>query len=100
MIAVFANYFCETTFFVHTHIYQSGTVTHSHPYQQSKHHSHSYGSLEAIAMAGNYISDSVPAEEDVTVFRHVISTIDNVLTAGEIFVRIDNKPLRAPPYIL
>lgn len=50
MVCVFVNFVFSNTVFIHTHACIDGhSVTHSHPYLPSSHHSHSALSLDQIA---------------------------------------------------
>lgn len=50
MVCVFVNFVFSNTVFMHTHACIDGhSVTHSHPYLPTSHHSHSAQSLDQIA---------------------------------------------------
>ena len=46
-VALFISHYVSTNFFIHTHTFTWGTVTHSHPYSSDA-HSHNAKSLQLI----------------------------------------------------
>lgn len=50
LLALFATYYCETTCFVHSHVSDSGIVTHSHPYLPGASHGHTTVELQALTL--------------------------------------------------
>ncbi|MEG1644675.1 MAG: hypothetical protein RR279_02405 [Alistipes sp.] len=48
LIALFVSYYAESTLFIHSHTFEWGTVTHSHPYLPGGGHSHTAGACQTI----------------------------------------------------
>lgn len=55
LVALFASYWASITLFSHTHTYDWGRITHSHPYLPTAAHSHTTLALNTIDSLSNLI---------------------------------------------
>lgn len=99
LVALFVSYYCECTLFVHTHYFQWGKVTHSHPFLPSAGgHSHTEAECQTIASLSDIaVTSSAGAGFTFTVLfvltavilvRPVHSTVRHLRSS---------RPQRAPP---
>jgi hypothetical protein len=62
LLALFISYLVSITFFVHTHIINGQTITHSHPYQgtpDNPGHEHSAAQIQTIAQLSQLLTSGV-----------------------------------------
>lgn len=59
LVALFVSYYCESTFFIHTHYFIWGRVTHSHPYVPIGSHSHTSTECQTIESLTNLLFTTV-----------------------------------------
>lgn len=50
LVILFLYYYTANTSFIHTHIFQTYSITHSHPYIPGGHHTHTGEELETVAL--------------------------------------------------
>lgn len=100
MIFIFVGYYASSTFFVHTHHFDWGTVTHSHPYLPANAgHMHSAESCETIKNLSNAIFLGTMVLALPSLFTRIIKTVGFVFDeAGSCFEKY-SKQLRAPPVV-
>lgn len=55
LVALFVSYYCESTFFFHSHTFTWGTVTHSHPYNPNTSHSHTSAEFQTISQLSSIL---------------------------------------------
>lgn len=96
LAALFMSYYAGATLFTHTHSFEGGSVTHSHPYVPSGNHTHSAASIHLIntltlagALLGVAVTLATVAVADVT---YVVRALRRV-----IHTKLLHCPLRAPP---
>ncbi|MEG0519394.1 MAG: hypothetical protein RR555_11115 [Bacteroidales bacterium] len=96
LLALYICYYSESNFFFHTHTFDWGTVTHSHPYIPSGGHTHSQTQCLVIASLTNLIV-TLTATFVVAVFFKVvwILYVAGILPAAK-YIRL-YCPLRGPP---
>lgn len=99
VIAIFVSYYAESTLFFHSHTFEWGTVTHSHPYMPGSAHSHSSSECETIHSLNNILFTIVAAVavfvtvvECCTLYSRPLQSVTNHITV--------NCSLRAPPVSL
>ena len=98
LLWLFISYYANTTFFIHTHIFAWGEVTHSHPYTSGT-HSHSIYILQLIDNLTTtlFVGGGVvfflmlfPISKEFLCALYRQQTLNSLLT---------NNPLRAPPAV-
>lgn len=96
LLALYICYYSESNFFFHTHTFEWGTVTHSHPYIPSGGHTHSQTQCLAIASLTNLLV-TFTAAFVVAVFFKVIRILDvaDIFPVAR-YIRF-YCPLRGPP---
>ena len=98
LIALFVSYYASSAFFIHTHVIDGKTVTHSHPYLPSGHHTHSNAAFYLI----QYLNQIVLVGGLLTVFMAALSFIRIILNStaphylNRRFIRFSF--LRGPPF--
>lgn len=55
VLLLFMSYYANSSLFLHTHYFECGAVTHSHPYSQATSHSHSYADCHLLSIYTNPI---------------------------------------------
>lgn len=96
VVALFLSYYCGATLFSHTHNYNWGDVTHSHPYLPSANHTHT--------TAGCFLIDVLSSLQ----FTQGAEIVFFVVVVGLIILSVERKErifhfsipqcnLRAPP---
>lgn len=55
LAAIFISYYAGATLFPHTHTYEWGKVTHSHPYLPSGGHAHSTVGLQLLDQLSSFL---------------------------------------------
>ena len=99
LVTLFATYYCETTFFVHTHTFHWGSVTHSHPYHPSAKHSHDQIECQAISALSNITVCMVSVTAPLLFVPALIFSVEVPMEqAGVQGVRV-LPLLRAPPRV-
>ncbi|MEF9932429.1 MAG: hypothetical protein RSC28_00540 [Bacteroidales bacterium] len=96
LLALFVSYYCESTLFIHTHNFNWGKVTHSHPYLPNSSHSHSEAQCLTIASLNN-ITFTVIAIAAIMVTVRVITLQYVPCIHSVIRYTLRNCSLRAPP---
>lgn len=71
LVTLFVSYYCQSTLFVHTHDFEWGQVTHSHPYMPSGSHSHSWAQCQTLDALTNILFTIVAATVIATVLRSI-----------------------------
>lgn len=94
---LFAVYYSGSTLFIHTHIINSGEITHSHPYLPDKGHSHSANEYEVLAALCDFSAEEidfpdVPEEDELLLGIFLVSPVSETPAAP--FVEVAS---RAPP---
>lgn len=95
------NFIFSNTVFIHSHTTDDGhTVTHSHPYLPSSHHSHSSQSLSLVSLL-NLSAASVEAAGHTPVPSAPVlyNSIFNTCIAEISAARIPGLDLRGPPAV-
>lgn len=96
LVALFVSYYCESTFFLHTHNFDWGTVTHSHPYMPTGSHSHTSAQCQTIESLANLLFTLVATAFIVATIRVIVlSATPDLRRITRRLVR--NYSLRAPP---
>jgi hypothetical protein len=98
LLALFVSYYANTTFFIHTHKFDWGEVTHSHPYTSGT-HSHSIYTLQLI----DNLTTTLFIGGGVVFFLLLFSVSKEFLCAicrqQTLNSLLANNPLRAPPAV-
>ncbi|MDE5642556.1 MAG: hypothetical protein K2F74_04755 [Muribaculaceae bacterium] len=100
MLLVFVNFMFSNTVFIHSHHLAGGrTVTHSHPFQPSSHHSHSQQSLDLISSL-NCTAGSAEAVDcpPLSAAPQSYSLLECQCRTIAATVAPANASLRGPPY--
>ncbi len=97
LMLLFAGYYSGSTLFIHTHIINSGAITHSHPYLPDKDHSHSTNEYEVLSLLCDFVAEEVdfpdvPQEDEVLLCVLAVSPVCETPVAPRIEVAS-----RAPP---
>lgn len=97
LVLLFAVFYGESTLFVHTHSYEWGTVTHSHPFMPSSSHQHTQNECQAIDMLSAFVVDSLPELPVIACLLTAISVVFAGLSLGYRNHRTASVTLRGPP---
>lgn len=97
LLTLFVGKLVSDSVLTHTHTYEWGAVTHSHPYSQ-KGHNHSTNELIVIAMANHatftstdYTHLTAPEQSEISIFW---SYAENLIATA-----LSAKNQRAPPVL-
>ncbi|MEG2555913.1 MAG: hypothetical protein RSA53_07465, partial [Odoribacter sp.] len=96
LLALFLSYYCESTLFVHTHVFDWGTVTHSHPYLPNSGHTHTAGQCQSISFLSNIFFTLIDSIAFVVAVRILVRQHIPCRCFSTRLVA-DNCSLRAPP---
>lgn len=96
LIALFVSYYSGATLFPHTHSYTWGTVTHSHPYLPSAHHTHSSTALQAIHIITSFVFALSAVSLVVALYATEFTLGSTCKTEADNLFKIHYN-LRAPP---
>ena len=95
LVALIVFTWANTAFFTHTHILQSGKVTHSHPFANS--HSHTVGDILAIDTATTTAALEIDTHEYQLIESQKIEYLNYSTSENQSSFIGFNKSLRAPP---
>lgn len=98
-LLLFVNFMFSNTVFIHSHTTDDGrTVTHSHPYLPSSHHSHNAQSLSLISLLNLTAASSETTSGTMQIqlprqFETIVCTYRLYVHAGQ----LKSSGLRSPP---
>ena len=103
LVVLFLSYYVSATMFYHTHYFNWGTVTHSHPYfpfdKDSANHTHTPAQCQVISFLTNLL----------LIFSIISVFICKTVIVQKIYLRVRSftscfniifSPLRAPPLFI
>lgn len=97
LMALFVSYYCGSTLFVHTHTFDWGTITHSHPYMPTGGgHSHTAAECVTIASLTTLLFTIVGAISVVLAVR-CVTLFHTPCSKSAARHLLENASLRAPP---
>lgn len=94
--ALFLSYYSGSMLFTHTHSFEWGRVTHSHPYMPGAAHSHTAAGCQLIEHLGHMLfiaSATMVLAVAVQVTYRIVAETATVLALAQLYTR----PARAPP---
>lgn len=94
VVSLFVSYYASVTMFVHTHFFEWGTITHSHP--ASTGHSHSTDSYLLIDSLSTFVAVFSAAAAVITVGYTLFRVLTTEVTYT-FFAKVRLYSLRAPP---
>lgn len=99
LLCLFAFVYCGNALCIHTHTDAAGhTVTHSHPYLPSSHHSHSSAAFDTINLLNAALQQlTTPASSPYNAFTGVAEGICTELVRALRTSSTHIRQLRAPP---
>lgn len=94
--SLFMSYYASVTMFVHTHFFEWGTITHSHP--ASNGHSHSSDSYRLISHLSNFAA-VITAAVAILAIGYTLYSRTTTETVSVFFAKVRLYSLRAPPVV-
>ena len=96
LVALFTSYYVSSYFFYHTHVYEWGIVTHSHPYSSSS-HSHTANTLQLINCLANLLFIGGRVVFCLTLLSFSKKYFFPFHRGHTLHALVGGNPLRAPP---
>ena len=96
LITLFVSYYCESTLFYHTHVFEWGIISHSHLVWPNVQYNHTSGECQTIAQL-TYILLITSALTVFLFFTELIKRLTEKSTLCKIQLIVCHNSLRAPP---